>query len=444
MSGSLSNVCRSLVAVGWVGMAVAICLFVAPGCDSQPISFSGNALEKVKQEHVSGADLGQAESDIQAIMQAWFGTPDQPIVPVALQDLVQVDRIERSAGPVSSTEDGEHQGLYREHCAVCHGLNGNGRGPASGLQNPYPRDFRMGVYKFKSTPRGTPPTREDLLATLHRGAPGTAMPTFHSLPESDREALVDYVIYLSVRGMLERQLWQIAAEEFDYDSQPLPPEERLYAAGNEGTDDPAFVQQVAAIDELLLEITQAWLNAPQLALEIPEVPADVGRNVGTAEEEDSELVEIHDASVARGKALFHGQTANCVGCHGPAGKADVATLDFDDWTKDWTTRINITPTDTDAIAPFRAAGALRPRPAKPRNLQLGAFHGGSDPGLLYTRIVNGIDGTPMPAMELVEHPQPVGLTQRQVWDLINYVLSLSPADVAPLASESLVLPESSR
>jgi mono/diheme cytochrome c family protein len=129
-------------------------------------------------------------------------------------------------------------------------------------------------------------------------------------------------------------------------------------------------------------------------------------------------------SIDRGKELFHGQIVNCAGCHGPDGNATAVSLDFDDWTKEYSTRIGLTPSDREAMRPFREAGALTPRPIKPRNLQDGVFQGGKEPQTLYLRITQGIAGTPMPSIDVVEQGG-TGLTEQQVWDLVRYVLSLS-------------------
>ncbi|QEG43234.1 cytochrome c [Roseimaritima ulvae] len=417
------------------------CLLVAAvllaGCDHPPAPFAANDVERLKWEHQTGVPLDQAQQDVEAALTRLFGTPDKPVVPASLQRLVDAKRIERAAGAVSSTEDGQHFGLFREHCAVCHGLSGNGRGPAAAMQNPYPRDFRLGIVKFKSTPRGKPPTRGDLMRTIVAGEPGTSMPSFAAVPEEDREALVDYVIYLSARGQLQRELFALAANEYDYGEEPLPIDERLFAAEAETERPGLFAEQLQAAEQMLEPIVNSWADAEQSVIDVPEVPPYVGRQAATGDTQAE-----HSASVTRGQALFHGGIANCVGCHGPAGNGAATTFDFDDWTKDWTTRIGITPDDRAAVKPFRDAGALRPRAARPRNLQLGAFHGGSDPALLYTRIAHGIDGTPMPAVTIVDQPSGVGLTESQVWDLVNYVLSLSPSDVAAMKAEDVVLPAS--
>ena len=97
-----------------------------------------------------------------------------------------------ASGPV----DTEGRGLFRKHCATCHGITGDGRGPTGAIQMPYPRDYRMGVFKFKSVPRGGKPTKNDLAKVIRNGIGGTGMIAIPSLSNTDIDALVDYVIYL--------------------------------------------------------------------------------------------------------------------------------------------------------------------------------------------------------------------------------------------------------
>lgn len=85
------------------------------------------------------------------------------------------------------------QSLYERHCAPCHGIEGDGEGLAAYLLSPKPRDFTEGLYKLRSTPSGSLPTDEDLLQTLRRGVPGTAMPAWDRLKEEDLVAIVEQV-----------------------------------------------------------------------------------------------------------------------------------------------------------------------------------------------------------------------------------------------------------
>ncbi len=81
--------------------------------------------------------------------------------------------------------------------------------------NPYPRDYRTGAFKFKSTARAAKPTTDDMRRILHEGIAGTAMPSFLLLPDDEIDALVEYVKYLSIRGQAETLLLIKVLDEGD-------------------------------------------------------------------------------------------------------------------------------------------------------------------------------------------------------------------------------------
>ncbi|MCM2369763.1 cytochrome c [Aporhodopirellula aestuarii] len=355
-----------------------------------------------------------ALQDVSPLIETLFGTPQSPRWPVEWmatdeqRSLVSLDRLKIAAGGVTSDQENAHTGLYQEHCVICHGISGSGAGPASRYQVPYPRDFRAGVFKWKSTSRSEKPTRDDLMQLLVKGIPGTPMPSFSILPPSEREAIVDYVIYLSVRGEVERELLAFAIDMLDYDT--TPPEEdlrlRLVSTADSAEVPSEMTEGQEAIAEVIDDVVGRWTSAEPTP--VPPYP----------ELEGDELA----ASIERGKEIFHGQIANCAGCHGQGGAGGLPSLDYDDWTKDFTTRIGISPDDKDAVKPFRKAGALPPRQIDPRVLAGGIMHGGGDPETLYRRIQNGIAGTPMPSVEISEDSAgKTGLSPDQAWDLVNYL-----------------------
>ena len=132
--------------------------------------------------------------------------PDEPyVLPQTGLDLQMLKLV---SGPVHRDATSGPRGLYREHCVHCHGTTGYGAGPTAAFLNPYPRDYRRGWYKFKSTKRDERPSTDDLMRTLYDGLQGSAMPSFKLLPEVDRRALVEYVKYLSIRGEMELAMAQ--------------------------------------------------------------------------------------------------------------------------------------------------------------------------------------------------------------------------------------------
>jgi len=71
--------------------------------------------------------------------------------------------------------------VYAQHCAVCHGPNGRGNGPAAPSLRPRPRDFTSGEFKYKSTPPEAPAADADLIRTVREGLRASAMPYFGDL-----------------------------------------------------------------------------------------------------------------------------------------------------------------------------------------------------------------------------------------------------------------------
>ena len=375
-------------ALGIVGFA---------GCDSGVDRFAPNDLRGVTLAAARRVDsAGDAAKDAAAVVEGWFGTPDVPKWPAVDGDgaeLVSLEKLRRAAGPQASDRDDRHTGLYREHCVRCHGIDGGGAGAAALFQNPYPRNFRHGVFKWKSTVRDAKPTREDLRRLLVRGVPGSPMPSFANVSEEDREALVDYVIYLSVRGEVERGLIAAAVDELGYgdvDASPL--------AGTEG-------QEVAR--EVLNEVVSDWVAAEDAVVKVPSPPEE----------------SVED-SIAMGRELFVGQIANCAACHGADGGGGMTIVDYDDWAKEVSTRAGVDPNDRAAMRPMRRLGALPPRPAVPRKLTAGVYRGGGDDATLYRRLVEGIAGCPMPGVNVIDEESGRGLTSDQVWRLVRYVRSI--------------------
>ncbi len=96
--------------------------------------------------------------------------------------------------------------LYEEHCTVCHGEAGDGNGPAADRLRNKPRDFRRGIFKFRSTPSGSLPLDADLFRTLTRGIPGTAMLPQTQLTKRERWAVIQYLKEFSPRFRREKPL----------------------------------------------------------------------------------------------------------------------------------------------------------------------------------------------------------------------------------------------
>ncbi|HBO84872.1 MAG: hypothetical protein A2073_05485 [Deltaproteobacteria bacterium GWC2_42_11] len=89
--------------------------------------------------------------------------------------------------------------IYFKRCSFCHGLIGDGNGPAADFMDPRPRDFTIGTFKFRTTASGELPTDEDLFKTISRGLSGTGMQAFdidkikNGLTEEERWQVIYYI-----------------------------------------------------------------------------------------------------------------------------------------------------------------------------------------------------------------------------------------------------------
>ena len=361
--------------------------------------------------------------DTNRLTEQWFGTPDEPKLPPLFtedeeyKDLLSLDKLKMAAGPApEGTQVGE-TGLFRQQCASCHGMTGQGRGTVASSQNPYPRDFRRGIFKYKTTNRNAKPTKEDLRRTLVHGLDGTQMPKFNSLSSVQIDSLIDYIVYLSIRGELERQLVTLATD--------LDEGERIYqfelAESGNAEQKETLADQLEEAQDELIDVADSWIEAAD-EVEEPDEPDET--IVAGFNDEAADAEELQ-ASLKRGRELFLSSTAACSKCHGESAKGDGKQLpDYDDWTKEWTSSIQLDPQNHGALLPFLVDGALPPQPLAPRNLVEGRFRGGRDPNAIYQRIVYGIAGSPMPAAALKTSPDGLGLSNDNIWDLVNYVLSL--------------------
>ncbi len=243
---------------GFRGWVVAVACVALAGCQraAEPQFVSSDLVEQLEPE---------LQEQVREQLHKYAGTPNNPKLIGADEQDEQM--LKRGAA------------VYREHCQQCHGVSGDGNGLAAQYLTPRPRDYRMGVFKFTSTPYGYKPRREDLMRTIERGVTGTSMPSFARLPKKDLEAVTDYVLALTHRGELERLLAATADAEGELDE--------------EMTQD--------AIDT----IESQWQQARQNVVE-PE----------------TKMPPITPESVAAGAALF--QKRECFKCHGHDGRGGLA------------------------------------------------------------------------------------------------------------------------
>lgn len=372
--------------------------------------------------------------EIADILMATFGTPDDPDQPFGPDSESFLTRagfdvrlLKTAAGAVHSTEDGQNFGLYRKHCVHCHGLTGDGRGPTAAFLNPYPRDYRHAQFKFKSTfGPGVKPTRDDLKLVLMEGIPGTSMPSFRLLPDSDLEAMIEYVKYLSVRGETETLLLQGYALDGDFAG--MDSLEELVGAVAGGL--PLQIEDGEAEEpedeHMIASVMYSWFDAKNQVITAADMPAIANPNHPG-----------HAESIGIGRRLFYGK-AECVSCHGVSAQGDGQASDFNRRFQ-WRSKLKGQSQEKidEVVAQFRHDGALAPRNARPRNLRHGIFRGGRRPIDIYYRIYSGINGTPMPGLgaspdandfdeeaNAVAAPEAKKVSPTDLWHLVSYVKSL--------------------
>jgi len=361
------------------------CLALLSGCGYEPPRFRLNMQGRDPAEFmlVGGEDenaiefkesRAQARQTIASVLEALFGNPDEPYV--MPETGLDAGKIRLASGPVRHDASGTTGGLYRQHCAHCHGISGDGAGPTAAFLNPYPRDYRQGKFKFKSTERNAKPTDDDLKRILMDGIPGTAMPSFRLLPEDELAALVEYVKYLSIRGETELMLGFML---YDNEEEIEPVREEV-------------------VGQFLMPVVDFWNNAESEVV----TPADPPSMETPAE---------RSVVLAQGREIFFGAKAQCIKCHGPTALGDgLAQQDYDDWNK-----LKKDNPDYQWLLPIQAA--------QPRNLRLGIYRFGRRPVDMYRRVYAGINGTPMPNMG--QSPSnPNGLTSDEIWSVVEYVRSL--------------------
>jgi plastocyanin len=105
---------------------------------------------------------------------------------------------------IPTGDAGRGKAVYDRFCTQCHGARGDGAGEVAAYATPKPRDFRQGLFKFRSTPFGALPTEEDLDHTIANGLYGTAMPPFYALNPGARRDVIAYIETFSPRWKNEK------------------------------------------------------------------------------------------------------------------------------------------------------------------------------------------------------------------------------------------------
>ncbi len=114
-----------------------------------------------------------------------------------------------SSGAAQAADADKGEAVYQKRCLQCHGEEGDGLGPAADYLNPPPRDFTLGLYKFKTSAHDADlPNDADILRMIRDGMPGTAMPGWSDiLTEAEIQDVIAYIkVFAELEGAPEGQV----------------------------------------------------------------------------------------------------------------------------------------------------------------------------------------------------------------------------------------------
>jgi mono/diheme cytochrome c family protein len=112
--------------------------------------------------------------------------------------------------------------VYESRCAVCHSVKGDGNGVigivdkgavGNKMWAVYPRDFTVGVYKFRSTGTGCLPVQSDIENIVKNGVLKAGMPSHKDVSDADIKAVIGYVKTFSSRWKDEEPCKTISAKK---------------------------------------------------------------------------------------------------------------------------------------------------------------------------------------------------------------------------------------
>jgi mono/diheme cytochrome c family protein len=245
-----------------------------------------------------------------------------------------------------------------------------------------------------------PPRRSDLHRTISHGLHGTSMPAFHPLlTEAEIGQVIDYVMFLSMRGQTELALIVVGKTSDENDPEAL--------------SDPVINEEAEAVFKEWKVAETSIVNPPS-----------------------ARTPSSHE-SIIRGRDLF--LKSDCKDCHGTLARGDGTSFVSQDVFNDvvfggnpseQAERVNRLPDNIKTTWKLKLDEWHNP--LRPANLNRSLYKGGRRPLDLYWRIAKGINGAQMPGHF-------GALDDKQIWDLVNFVLAL-PFDPALLEDAPPVAP----
>lgn len=154
---------------------------------AEQVEFSGQVAKAVKSfpAHPRKAALSGAANQLAALI---AGKADGATVVTQARELRRglIAAYDIRIAPARLPDLDTAPVLYTQHCAACHGANGDGNGPYATTLDPRPTDFHDIARQYERSVHG-------LYNTISLGVEGTSMPSFDSLGADERWALAFYV-----------------------------------------------------------------------------------------------------------------------------------------------------------------------------------------------------------------------------------------------------------
>ncbi len=357
--------------------------------------------------------IAPAQAAVATFLAENFGTPNNLVAWTELP--IDFGKAQPGHADPARHADGwrlaEGRNLYMVHCLHCHGVAGDGAGPTANFMTPRPRDYRPGLFKFKSTQYAIKPSHADLTRVLVEGIPGTYMPSFALLGDEKVGLLVDYVRWLSMRGEAETKLIQeLAGSGATSSAMKDLVKSELEKAGAGATKSAKEIE-ADAWKEIETEFTGTTVKDVVTSLVEDWKAAEVPESIVLAK---APRVHPDAESIERGRRLYLGEggaggkpgAVKCSDCHGLSGRGDGPNTELF-----W----KITGSQPEQTYDHPGLHDDWGNVIQPRNLTRGVYRFGRKPIDLYRRINQGIRGTPMPKADL---------SDQELWDLVNYVMSL--------------------
>lgn len=300
--------------------------------------------------------------------------PNEPAIAAMLREVEDLGKPFKDArvfdtqspNHASTETEREDRRLYLLHCSSCHGITGDGKGPASRFLDPPARSFLKEPMRYVSGVRSLA-TDEDLRKTIVEGLEGVSMPGFPKLTTNEIDALIREVRRFQKQGL-----------EAAYDRSRRSSSNSAAASPTVAASGAVSGNDSEAQNTKAGWVADRWRDTDSLSVPawLMQAPAAATTAAGSNRSDESSDAPSNDTSadatesLAQGAAIF--RKMGCQSCHAAEDSNKTNKLQFND-----------------------SLG----RTISARNLLKEPLRRGSDRREIYWRIFLGIPGTPHPKVE---------------------------------------------